>query len=43
VVEFGDVVSVDPIFVDGFKGGKRRKAIGSLMGDISQALATVSG
>jgi glycerol-3-phosphate O-acyltransferase/dihydroxyacetone phosphate acyltransferase len=42
VVEFGDAVPVAPSLVKGFKDGRRREAIRSLMGDISQALAAVT-
>jgi glycerol-3-phosphate O-acyltransferase/dihydroxyacetone phosphate acyltransferase len=35
VIEFGDLIPVDPALVKEFKDGKKRGAVGNLMGDIS--------
>lgn len=42
VIEFGDAVTVSQSTIYDFKNGKKREAIGAVMGDISEALAAVT-
>jgi glycerol-3-phosphate O-acyltransferase / dihydroxyacetone phosphate acyltransferase len=42
VIEFGDAVSILSSLVQDFQTGKRRDAVGSMMSQISQALASVT-
>ncbi|KAH9211251.1 hypothetical protein DL95DRAFT_369817 [Leptodontidium sp. 2 PMI_412] len=42
VIEFGDAVTVSRSTIYDFKNGKKREAIGVVMGDISEALAAVT-
>ncbi len=42
VIEFGDPVTIAPAAIQNFKTGKKRDAVGTVMGDIAQALAAVT-
>jgi glycerol-3-phosphate O-acyltransferase/dihydroxyacetone phosphate acyltransferase len=42
VIEFGEPVAVSSELVDNFKNGKRREAIGGLLGSIYQSLTAVT-
>lgn len=42
VIEFGEPVAVSSELVDNFKNGKRREAIGELLGSIYQSLTAVT-
>ncbi len=42
VIEFGDTVVISPSLIHEFQNGKKRDAIGTVMSDLSQALAAVT-
>lgn len=42
VIEMGDSIHIPSSLVSDFKNGKKREAVGTLMKDISEALATVT-
>lgn len=42
VIEFGDSIPVSKSQIHDFRNGKKREIVGTLMGDISQALASVT-
>ncbi|KAH6677125.1 hypothetical protein B0J14DRAFT_336110 [Halenospora varia] len=42
VIEFGDIIHVSSSLIHDFKNGKKRGAVGTMMKDISEALASVT-